>query len=183
MKTIVKNILAVCSMLAIALTSCSILAATQGTPGNPTSNGSIGVSLNSVNVIELSGLDDIVLSFVDSDGFEIKKQDKVCVFNNSAGGVYSVTATSSVGGTFFQVENISTMEKIDYGVTWNGEFLLSGILSPGFVGDIDPAHSGCMEGNTEGNADIEITMAEAQVLLQPAGLYTDILTLTVTMDP
>ena len=86
------------------------------------SGGSIGITLRIPEMIRLSGLRDLELSFDEaSEIFEASA--RLCVWQNTEGG-YSVTASSSNGGDAFRLRNGDS--SIDYRVEWDEQYLESG---------------------------------------------------------
>lgn len=101
--------------LALLSGTSAIAAPTQGTLGD-TSTGSLGITASVPGRVRLSGLSDVVLSNVNPAVAASNAQD-VCVWSNTSGRKYRVTASGNgSGGAFTLSDGTNTFP---YAVQWN----------------------------------------------------------------
>ena len=173
MKKLVKG-LAAAGFIAFA---GNAFAATQGSLGG-TSEGTIDVSVEVVDQIQISGLVDITGPYVPGNDFV--GSSPACVFRNGTTGEFDVTVSSQNGtGTDFRLNDTGTF--VTYDVTFND----------GTSGAIDMDHA-VLDNTSFDNASnvnptcggsaqstIEITVPDANLGAVGAGTYADTLTILV----
>ena len=123
-KRLLFSVVVLCTALVSGLASHAV-ASQQGALGvgsGASSGGTIGITLRIPEMIRLSGLRDLELSF-DEGSERFEASTRLCVWQNTESG-YSVTASSSNGGDAFRLRNGES--HIDYGVAWGERDLRSG---------------------------------------------------------
>lgn len=105
-----RALLAVCALQIPGMAYAS----TQGTLG-ATSTGSVEISATVPGRVQISGLSDVLFGTVDPAAAASDAQD-VCVWSNTSGRVYNITATGSgAGNAFTLTDGTNTLA---YGVEW-----------------------------------------------------------------
>jgi len=159
------------------LASASATAATDGTLGL-TTTFSYNVTITTPERVLISVLQDIAFGAFGSSDTRIN--DDVCIYSNTSGGNYDVTATGSGAGNAFTIA--SGPNTVPYRVFWNDVVGTAGQteLSAGttLVGQTgaDRTSTTCGGGN---NANIEILIERANVESQPNGSYSGVVTLVI----
>ena len=157
--------------------STSSIAATDGTLGT-TSTFSYNVTITIPERVRISGLQDAAFGAFGSSDTRIN--DDVCIYSNTSGGNYDVTATGSGAGNAFTIA--SGPNTVPYRLFWNdvtgtvGQTELSaGTTLVGQTG-ADRTDTSCSGGN---NANIDILIERASVEGNPNGTYTGVITLVI----
>jgi len=159
--------------------SVAAAAATPGTLGS-TSTGTVNISATVPGRVQISGLSDIAFGTLDPAGPASNVQD-VCVWSNTNGRAYSITATGSgLGGGFAITDGTN---ELDYGVQWattpgqsSGSALMpAGALTGLSSAAVDPM---CSAG-VGASASLIVSMTAAELQAAVAGSYTGTLTLVV----
>lgn len=109
-----RNVLAA-GVLALAASTGAMAAPTQGTLG-ATSTGSISITASVPGRVRISGLSDVVLTNSNPLVTASQAQD-VCVWSNTAGRKYQVTASGSGAAGAFTLSDGTTT--YPYAVAWN----------------------------------------------------------------
>jgi hypothetical protein len=91
------------------------MSATQGAAGS-TSTGTLDISIALADVVQISSLNDIIFPVWGGTGGMIEFDD-LCIYSNTAGGGYNVTATGSGSGSAFTVTDGSNT--MAYNASWN----------------------------------------------------------------
>ncbi|MCW3797711.1 hypothetical protein OMW55_07830 [Sphingomonas sp. BN140010] len=91
-------------------------AATDGSLGT-TSTGSVAINASVAGRVQISGLRNVTFSAVDP-GAAIADNQDVCVWSNTAGRKYKITASGSGTGGAFKLAS-SGLTDVDYSVEWN----------------------------------------------------------------
>ncbi|MEM7217681.1 MAG: hypothetical protein AAF515_04905 [Pseudomonadota bacterium] len=158
-----------------AAVAAPAFAATQGTIG-ATSQGSVLISLDVDDVLQISGLTDILgLTFT---GADVSGSTDACVYRNG-GLAYSVTATGDggAGGTDFSLSDAGGANSVPYTVSFDdgsgGSPLTSGTAAT-MAGASDATDC-----NSTPNVQVTVDIAAADAAAAPAGSYTGTLTLLV----
>ena len=92
-------------------------ASTQGSIGS-TSTGTVSIDASVAGRVQISGLTDVAFSAVDPSTDASSAQD-VCVWSNTAGRGYQITATGSGAGNAFTLASAS-LAPVPYSVEWSG---------------------------------------------------------------
>ena len=170
--SIVKK--AVVGGAAAALLSSGAYAAVDGTLG-ATSTGSVDISLTVNGAVKISNLADITLPAF--SGADVGQSQTACVYSNSTGGVYTITATAT-GGSF---DLLNGANSIPYVVEYDDQ-------SGGGAATLTHGTSATMAGasgtdddcgGSGSNATIQIDVTAADASAVPQGTYTSTLTLVV----
>ena len=171
----------------VVLSCCAVVAspakaATQGSFGS-TSTGSVGISATVPGRVQLSGLTDMAFGTVNPASAASKAED-VCVWSNTSGRGYTVTATGSGASNAFTLTDGTNT--IPYSVSWSdtagqssGTALstasaLSGLVSAA----VNPT---CSSGPAA-SASLIVDMTAASLQAASAGSYTGTLTLVVAPE-
>ena len=157
-----------------AATSSPVLAETQGTLG-ATSTGDFDISLTVNGAVKISNLLDLTLP--PFSGADVSGTRTACVYSNSTGGAYNVTATAS--GASFDLNG--TGGSIAYSVTYDdGDGDAADVLSHGATVGMSGA-SGTDDdcGGSGSNASIQIDVAATAASAVPQGNYSSTLFLLV----
>ena len=157
-------------------------AATDGTLG-PTSTGSLSISATVPGRVKITGIEDVTFGTVDPASDASNAQD-VCVWSNTPGRVYNITATGSGDSNAFTLTDGS--ETLTYGVEWadtsgqtTGTALTSGsALTAQSSTAIQPD---CAAGPAN-SASLIVKMTAAQLQAAIASSYTGTLTLVVAPE-
>lgn len=154
-------------------------AATDGTLG-ATSTGSVSISATVPGRVQISGLRDVPFGTVDPTTAASDAQD-VCVWSNTSGRVYSVTATGSGTSNAFTLS--AGTNTLAYGVEWaassgqtSGIALTAGTALASLASTA--THPTCSSGPAK-SASLIVKMSAADLQAAVAGSYTGILTLVV----
>jgi len=154
-------------------------AATQGTAG-ATSTGSVGISATVPGRVQISGLTDIAFGTVDPASAASKTED-LCVWSNTTGRTYQVTATGSGGSNAFTLTDGSNL--LPYAVEWaNSAAQTSGTaLTAGtaLTGQTSTATSPTCSAGASATASLIVRMTAANLQAAVASTYNGTLTLVV----
>ncbi|HSQ99937.1 MAG TPA: hypothetical protein VLM36_08470 [Sphingomicrobium sp.] len=163
---------------ALALPGTAI-AATQGSVG-ATSTGTVGITATVPGRVQISGLTDIAFGTVDPTAAAASAED-VCVWSNTSGKGYSVTATGSGASNAFTLSDGTNL--LPYSVEWagssgqsSGTALSSGSALAGLASTA--ASPTCASGPAK-TASLIVKMTAANLQAAVASSYTGTLTLVV----
>ena len=164
------------------LFSASAFASTPGTLG-ATSTGTVEISATIPGRVQISGLSDIAFGEVDISNSASNAQD-VCVWSNTSGRGYNITATGSGAGNAFTLSDGTN--ELAYAVEWadssgasSGSALNSGSALAGLSSTA--ANPTCSSGPGE-SASLIVNMTQAELQAAVAGSYTGTLTLVVAPE-
>jgi hypothetical protein len=170
------SVLLACCALAMPGTS---FAATDGSAG-ATSTGTVGISATVPGRVQISGLSDIAFGTVDPAVAASSAED-VCVWSNTSGKGYTVTATGSGASNAFTLSDGTN--SLVYGVEWagssgqsTGTALVSGTALGGLSSSA--ANPTCSSGPAA-TASLIVKMTAADLQAAVASSYTGTLTLVV----
>lgn len=168
-------------LIAIAAlgTSGGALAATQGTAGT-TSTGSVSISATIPGRVQLSGLTDVSFGTVDPTVAAAQAED-VCVWSNTSGKGYTVTATGSGAANAFTLSDGTNT--VPYSVEWaasSGQSSGTALVSGTALGGLSSTATNptCSAGPTA-TASLIVKMSSANLQAAVASSYLGILTLVV----
>lgn len=154
-------------------------AATQGSLG-ATSTGTVGISATVPGRVELSGLADINFGTVNPSAAATSAED-VCVWSNTTGKGYTVTATGSGAANAFTLTDGTN--SLAYDVQWagsagqtSGTSLTSGTASGSWT---STATSPSCSSGPAATASLVVDMTAANLQAAAASSYTGTLTLVV----
>jgi hypothetical protein len=167
---------------ALAIAAVATLAAgnafpaSQGTLG-ATSQGTLDITLTIDPLVQISALDDIPLGTYAGAG-DMTGADDLCVYSNNGG--YDITATGNGTGQAFTLTGTSSAT-VPYTVEWatsagagSGTGLTTGVPLAGQSGTFSTPDCGGIE-----NAQVIVTVADADLAAAPSDSYTGVLTLLV----
>lgn len=175
-KLLRKGMLLACCSFVIPSTA---IASSQGTAGS-TSSGSVAISATVPGRVQISGLTDLAFGTVDPASPASKNED-LCVWSNTSGRAYEVTATGSgASNAFTLTDGTNTLA---YAVQWagtsgktSGSALTAGTALTGLTSAAtDPT---CSAG-TPASASLIVNMTSANLQAAVASTYTGTLTLVV----
>ncbi|MEC9291099.1 MAG: hypothetical protein VX730_01715 [Pseudomonadota bacterium] len=159
------------------LSSGSATAATDGTLGT-TSTFSYNVTITIPERVRISGLQDMAFGTMGSS--DLTLNDDVCIYSNTSGGNYDITATGSGAGNAFTIA--SGPNTVPYRVFWNDVIGTAGQVELS-AGTTLVAQTGADRSSTTcggaNNANIEILIERASTIGQPNGSYAGVVTLVV----
>lgn len=169
---------AVVCMCALQIATGAV-AATPGTLG-ATSTGTVDISATVPGRVQISGLSDIVFGTIDPTAAAANAQN-VCVWSNTSGRAYSITASGSGSGGGFAITDGTN--ELDYGVEWAGApgqssgtaLTPAGTLTGLSSAAVNPS---CSAGAGE-SASLIVRMTASELQAAVAGSYTGTLTLVV----
>lgn len=154
-------------------------AATQGAIG-PTSTGTVSISATVPGRVQISGLSDIAFGTVDPAIAASSAQD-VCVWSNTAGRGYTITATGSGASNAFTLTDGSTT--LGYAVQWagssgqsSGTALTTGSALGGLT---STATNPTCSAGPAATATLVVNVSAAALQAANAGTYNGTLTLIV----
>lgn len=164
--------------LALALPGAA-LAATQGTAG-ATSTGSVSISATIPGRVQISGLTDIALGTVNPTAAASQAED-VCVWSNTSGRVYNVTASGSGASNAFTLTDGTNV--LPYAVEWaatSGQSSGTALVSGAALGSLASTATSptCSAGPTA-SASLIVKLSAANLQAAVASAYTGTLTLVV----
>lgn len=157
-------------------------AATQGTIGS-TSTGSVSVSATIPGRVQISGLSDVAFGTVDPTVAASDAQN-VCVWSNTPGRGYNITATGSgASNAFTMTDGANTLA---YAVEWadtSGQTSGSALTSATALTGLDSTATNptCSAGPAT-TASLIVKMAAADLQAAYASSYTGTLTLVVAPE-
>lgn len=175
----------ICTFLCTLFLSFSVtFGATQGSAG-PTSVGTVDITLTLADVVRISGLDDIIFPSYGGTG-NLLDFDDLCIYSNTAGGAYNVTAVGSGGGGAFTVSD--GVNTVPYNAGWNDvagtytgiALLTSGVVLTGQTG-ADTTSTDC-SGGSNLTARLGIQFLEADLQAAVVSAYSGTLTLTIAPE-
>ncbi len=157
---------------ALVAVTTGAYAASDGTLG-ATSTGTIDISLTVNGAVKISNLDDITLPAF--SGADVSDTQTACVYSNSTGGGYTLTATAT--GASFDLSG--TGGSIPYAVEYDdGSGYVS--LTHGSTANMTGASATDDDcGGSGSNATVQVSVAAADASAVPQGGYTSTLTLVV----
>lgn len=154
-------------------------AATQGTAG-ATSTGSVTVSATVPGRVQISGLTDVAFGTVDPTS-PASSAENVCVWSNTSGKGYSVTASGNGTGNAFTLSDGTN--SLPYSVEWagssgqtSGTALTSGSALAGLS---STATNPTCSAGPAATASLIVKMTAANLQAAVASAYTGTLTLVV----
>jgi hypothetical protein len=154
-------------------------AATQGTAG-ATSTGSVTVSATVPGRVQISGLTDVAFGTVDPTS-PASSAENVCVWSNTSGKGYSVTASGDGTGNAFTLSDGTN--SLPYSVEWagssgqsSGTALTSGAALAGLS---STATNPTCSAGPAATASLIVKMTAANLQAAVASAYTGTLTLVV----
>lgn len=169
---------AMLSCCALALPG-SAIGATQGSVG-ATSTGSVSISATIPGRVQISGLSDVVFGTVDPSTAASNAQN-VCVWSNTSGKGYTVTATGSGASNAFTLTDGS--KTLAYDVEWadsSGQSAGTALTSGSALGgQVSTATNPTCSAGPASTASLIVNMTAASIQAAVAGSYTGTLTLVV----
>jgi hypothetical protein len=108
---------AIGSLLPALLYASNAQASTQGSIGS-TSTGSVSINASVAGRVQISGLSDVAFTAVDPST-DASSAQNVCVWSNSAGRGYRITATGSGASNAFTLSS-AALTPVPYSVEWSG---------------------------------------------------------------
>jgi hypothetical protein len=164
---------------ALAFNPAFANAATQGTLG-ATSTGSVGISATVPGRVQISGLSDIAFGTVDPTVAASSAQD-VCVWSNTSGRAYDLTATGSGASNAFTLSDGTNT--LAYSVEWSATSGQSSgtALTPGtsLTALTSVATNPTCSSGPASSASLIVKMTAANLQAAVASSYTGTLTLLV----
>lgn len=171
--------IALAPLAAALIAPAPVGAATQGSLG-ATSNGTVSISAIVPGRVQISGLSDIAFGTVDPTVAASRAQD-VCVWSNTGGRGYTVTATGSGAANAFALSDGTS--SLGYNVEWagaagqsTGTTLVSGSALGGLT---STATSPTCSTGAAATASLIVSMSAANLQAASASTYTGTLTLVV----
>ncbi len=181
-----KQFLKTTAFAATMIASGSVMAVpVQGTVG-ATSTGSLDISVDVEDLVRISGLSDILLTFDITGTGDIIGSSTACIYRNGAGD-YSLNATGSGASSAFTIQNAAPAPTaIAYTVEWDDAVtgtaaaaVTSGTPLTGQTG-ANTVTDDCSSGGA--NALVRVTVPRASLVAAPAGTYNGTLTLEVAPE-
>lgn len=168
-------LLAACALLVPSVAS----AANQGTLG-ASSTGSVDISATVPGRVQISGLSDVAFGTVDPTVPASSAQD-VCVWSNTSGRGYNITATGSGASSAFALTDGTNT--LPYSVEWaasSGQSSGSALTAGTTLGGLSSAatNPSCSAGPAS-SASLVVKMSTADLQAAVASSYTGTLTLVV----
>ena len=175
-KFLEMSTLLACSALVLPGTA---LAATQGTAG-ATSTGTVGISATIPGRVQISGLTDVAFGTVDPMS-PAASAENVCVWSNTSGKGYQVTATGSGASSAFTLTDGTNT--VPYSVEWagsSGQASGTALVTGTALGSLTSTATSptCSAGPTA-TASLIVKMTAANLQAAVASSYTGTLTLVV----
>ena len=168
------------------LTSGAIIAATDGVVGT-TSTGTLDIQVDVDDLVRISGLSDILLTFDATGTGDVIGSSTACIYRNGAGD-YNVTASGSGAASAFTIQNGAAVPTvIAYTVAWDDAVTgtnTSAVTALTPLTGQSGANTVADDCSTGGgaNAFVEITIPRADLSAAPAGTYNGTLTLVVEAE-
>lgn len=170
-------------MAAAALTGTA-QAATDGTLG-PTSTGTVTINASVAGRVQISGLRDVSFTNVDPSVAQSDAQN-VCVWSNTSGRKYNITATGSGAAGAFTLAS-GALTPVPYSVQWaqttgqtSGTALSTGTA---LVNQASLALAPTCASGPTSSASLIVNMAAADLqTMQASATYTGTLTLVVAPE-
>ena len=157
-------------LLALLTATSGVATAASDSNGGSTSSGTSRVSLTKLNIVQITGVEDMVFANVDVLKPDVEVSMDICVRNTAA--QYSVTVTSS--NHAFNVAHEDN--KIPYTVSWDGVGVDFGSAVTGLTATSELE---CPSGN---NATLSVNFEPEAFNAAPAGTYSDVLTIEVAPE-
>ena len=181
-----KNFLKTTALITSVLATSGAIAATQGTVG-ATSTGTLDISVDVEDLVRISGLSDILLTFDVTGTGDIVGSSTACIYRNGAGN-YTVNATGDGAANAFTIQNAAPVPTpIAYTVAWDDAVtgtaavgVTSGTPLAGQTG-ANTVSDDCSTGGGA-NAFVEVTVPRASLVAAPAGTYNGTLTLEIAPE-
>ncbi|MEM9620093.1 MAG: hypothetical protein AAF993_00495 [Pseudomonadota bacterium] len=157
----------------VAMTS-GAYAAVDGTLG-ATSTGSFDISLTVNGAVKISNLSDMTLP--PFSGSDVSNTQTACVYSNSTGGNYNVTATAT--GASFDLNGTggSILYNVEYDDGSAGGFVGLTHGNAAAMTNASATDDDC--GGSGSNATVRVSVDAADAAAVPQGSYTSTLTLLV----
>jgi hypothetical protein len=148
---------------------------------NTTSTGTSGLSVTINEMVQVTDIQDPLLSTTYGTSGDLDANDDVCVWTNDTGDEYKVTATGSGTASAFTITDGT--ETIAYSVYWNDETGITGRTTLTTNVQTTAAQTGATNTYpcTVNNANLSVNIAQNAILSAQAGTYTG--TLTVVLAP
>lgn len=181
-----KNLLKTTALVTSIFATSGLMAATDGVVG-ATSTGTLDISVDVEDLVRISGLSDILLTFDVTGTGDIVGSSTACVYRNGA-GTYSVNATGSGTANAFTIQNgAATPTVIAYTVGWDDAVTgaaAAAVTSGSLLGGQTGANTVSDDCSTGGgaNAFVEVTVPRASLVAAPSGTYNGTLTLEVAPE-
>ncbi len=181
-----KNFLKTTALVTGMVATSGLMAATDGIVG-ATSTGTLDISVDVEDLVRISGLSDILLTFDITGTGDIVGSSTACVYRNGA-GTYTVNATGSGTANAFTIQDAGpTPTPIAYTVGWDDSVtgagvsaVSSGTLLTNQLG-ANTVSDDCSTGGGA-NAFVEVTVPRASLVAAPAGTYNGTLTLEIAPE-
>ena len=170
------RVMLACASLAMP---AAAFGATQGTAG-ATSTGSVSISATIPGRVQISGLTDVAFGTVDPTAPAASAQN-VCVWSNTSGKGYSMTATGSGASNAFTLTDGTNT--LPYSVEWagsSGQSSGTALVSGTALGSLTSTATNptCSAGPAT-TASLIVKMSAANLQAAVASSYTGTLTLVV----
>jgi hypothetical protein len=171
-----KKVLMLAVSAFLVFTPIQAFAANDGTLGT-SSQGDLDITVTIQDLIQISDFSDFALGTYGGSG-DLENNDDLCVYRNSAGAQYTVTATASEGA--FEVQDGG--ESIAYSVFFNdvtgttGEVQLSYNSASATQSGANTQSADCSVGGL--SANVHVVIAEADLQAAVPGSYSGTLILT-----
>lgn len=171
LKPMVRNMRRFCiAILASLIATPGIAKAATDGGIDTTSTGTSSVFLTKQDIVQITGVEDIVFENVSRIKSNVEISMNMCVHNSAA--KYSVTVTSR--NRAFNLANGSN--NIPYTITWDGADVNYSSAVTGLTGTSD------INCSDEQNATMEVNLVPEYFNDAPAGMYFDVLTIEVAPE-
>jgi hypothetical protein len=172
------------ALLIAALTAGTANAATDGSLGL-TSTGTVTINASVAGRVQISKLRNVTFSNVDA-GVDVADAQNVCVWSNTAGRKYNITASGSGASSAFALSSTG-LDPVNYSVEWSstsgqnaGSALTTGSV---LAGQTSVATSPTCASGAATSASLIVKMAAADLQTMQAGAtYSGVLTLVVAPE-
>ena len=172
------------ALLIAAVTAGSANAASDGTLGT-TSTGTVAINASVAGRVQISKLRDVTFSGVDAGTDQLDAQN-VCVWSNTSGRKYNITASGSGASNAFTLASTG-LAPVSYAVEWSatsgsdaGSALATGSA---LAGQASVATSPTCASGPATSASLIVKMAAADLQTMQAGAtYSGTLTLVVAPE-
>jgi len=138
-------------------------AASSGSMGS-SSSGNVNISASVQQKVKVSGLSDIALGTYSGTG-ALSGGTNACVYSNSPGQAYKVTASVSNAASFQMSGSTDPSNAINFGATWGGQALTFNQAATGFTGSSSPNCGGST------NAAFNVSVDEPTMLAAAPDTY------------
>jgi hypothetical protein len=172
------------ALLIATAAASTAYASTDGQLGT-TSTGTVNITASVASRVQISGLRDVTFLNVDPNAAQLDAQS-VCVWSNSAGRKYNITATGSGTNKAFTLASTG-LNPVAYSVEWAalpGRDVGSPLTaSAALAGQISTATAPTCTSGPAKSASLIVKMAEADLQTMQAGAsYNGVLTLVVAPE-